>query len=56
MPWNLVCDPWVSWSFYKTAIIMQWEFYNIDDYALYNLLILWAPSNKKRPNCFISNR
>ena len=21
MPWNLVCDPWVSWSFYKTIII-----------------------------------
>ena len=23
MPWNLVCDPWVSWSFYKTTIIRQ---------------------------------
>ena len=23
MPWNLVCDSWVSWSFYKTTIIRQ---------------------------------
>ena len=24
MPWNLVCDPWVSWSFFsKTTISSQ---------------------------------
>ena len=23
MPWNLVCGPWVSWSFYKTTNIRQ---------------------------------
>ena len=23
MPWNLVSNPWVSWSFYKTTIIRQ---------------------------------
>ena len=30
MPWNLVCDPWVSWSFYKTTIIRQ---LTADDYC-----------------------
>ena len=23
MPWNLVCNPWVSWNFYKITIIRQ---------------------------------
>ena len=23
MPWNLVCDPLISWSFYKKTIIRQ---------------------------------
>ena len=36
MPWNFVCDPWVSWSFYKTTIIRQltkWNESKIEKYS-----------------------
>ena len=36
MPWNLVCDPWVSWSFYKTTIIRlltKWNESKIEKYC-----------------------
>ena len=36
MPWNLVCDFWVSWSFYKTTIIWhltKWNESKIEKYS-----------------------
>ena len=30
MPWNLVCNPGISWSFYKTTIIWQLSILEIE--------------------------
>ena len=42
MPWNIVGNPWVSWSFYKTTIIGQitkWNESKIEKYGQ-KLLVL----------------
>ena len=41
MPSNLVCDPWVSWSFYKITIICQLTKWNLPD----NCCFVKAPWN-----------
>ena len=48
MPWNLVCDPWFSWGFYKTTIIRQltkWnesleQEYQLTEYKQFNNSVL----------------